>query len=85
MNISPKVRPFWFRCQKVLPLVYDDSLSYYEVLCKLKDKLNEVIGFINDSVVDLIEPMVEEIISKFFATAVYNAADEEIEFTVEEE
>lgn len=22
-------------CQKVLPLVYDDSLSYYEVLCKL--------------------------------------------------
>lgn len=32
---------FW--CQKVLPLVYDDSLSYYEVLCKLKQKLNEVI------------------------------------------
>lgn len=22
-------------CQKVLPLVYDDSLSYYEVICKL--------------------------------------------------
>lgn len=26
----------WF-CQKVLPLVYDESLSYYEVLCKLTD------------------------------------------------
>lgn len=32
---------FW--CFKVLPLVYDDSLSYYEVLCKMKKKLNEMI------------------------------------------
>lgn len=32
---------FW--CYKVLPLVYDDSLSYYEVLCKVVTKLNEVI------------------------------------------
>lgn len=28
-------------CQKVLPLVYDDSLSYYEVLCKTLGYLNE--------------------------------------------
>lgn len=26
---------FHFYCQHVLPLVYDESLSYYEVLCKL--------------------------------------------------
>lgn len=37
---------FW--CFKVLPLVYDDSLSYYEVLCKVVDKLNEVIGSMNE-------------------------------------
>ena len=36
-----------FYCQKVLPLVYDDSLSYYEFLCKLFEKLNEVIGTVN--------------------------------------
>ena len=30
-------------CQKILPLVYDESLSYYEVLCKVQHKLNEVI------------------------------------------
>ena len=30
-------------CYKVLPLVYDDSLSYYEVLCKVVKKLNELI------------------------------------------
>lgn len=28
-------------CQTVLPAVYDDSLSYYEVLCKVVTRLNE--------------------------------------------
>ena len=37
------MREFGFWCQKVLPLVYDESLSYYEVLCKIRDKLNELI------------------------------------------
>jgi hypothetical protein len=40
-----KVR-FW--CFKVLPLVYDDSLSYYEVLCKVVAKLNEMIDAMQD-------------------------------------
>lgn len=35
---------FRFWCQKVLPLVYDDSLSYYEVLCKVVDYLNKLIA-----------------------------------------
>lgn len=34
---------FTFWCQKVLPLVYDNSLSYYEVLCKVVEYLNRVI------------------------------------------
>lgn len=34
-------------CQKVIPLVYDDSLSYYEVLCKLQAKMNEIIEEVN--------------------------------------
>lgn len=36
---------YW--CNKILPLVYDDSLSYYEVLCKTSAKLNEVIESTN--------------------------------------
>ena len=35
-------------CQKVLPLVYDESLSYYEVLCKVIQKLNELIKINNN-------------------------------------
>lgn len=38
-----KILPFKFWCQKVLPLIYDDSLSYLEVLCKVTAKLNELI------------------------------------------
>lgn len=34
---------FKFWCQKVLPLVYDDSLSYYEILCKVVDYINKLI------------------------------------------
>lgn len=48
---------FW--CQKVLPLVYDNSLSYYEVLLKLKNKLNEVIKYTNE-IPDYIDKKVIE-------------------------
>lgn len=41
------MQTFHFWCQKVLPLVYEDSLSYLEVLCKVVDKLNEVIETTN--------------------------------------
>lgn len=34
-------------CQKVLPLVYDDSVSYYELLGKVLQYLNDVISNIN--------------------------------------
>lgn len=37
-----------FICQKVLPLVYDESLSYYEVLAKLTNYVNEMIESVNN-------------------------------------
>lgn len=39
----PELKCFRFWCYKVLPLVYDDSLSYYEVLCKVVDYINKLI------------------------------------------
>ena len=41
-----------FICQKVLPVTYDNSLSYYEVLCKFVHTLNDVISNINGLVAD---------------------------------
>ena len=37
-----------FFCQKILPAVYDDSLSYYEVLNRINQKLNETIDSVNN-------------------------------------
>lgn len=42
-----ELTPFAFWCQKVMPAVLDDSLSFYEVLCKLTAKLNAAIETIN--------------------------------------
>lgn len=42
------IKPLSFWVQKVLPLVYDDSLSYYEVLEKCVWKLNELIEQTNN-------------------------------------
>ena len=39
----PELKHFRYWCYKVLPLVYDDSLSYYEVLCKVVDYINKLI------------------------------------------
>lgn len=39
----PTLRHFRFWCYKVLPLVYDNSLSYYEVLCKVVKYINDLI------------------------------------------
>lgn len=59
---------FW--CQKVLPLVYDDSLSYYELLCKVvkhlndnTDAINVLIEFFNSyaaEIKEVIEEMLED-------------------------
>lgn len=35
--------PFIYYCQKVIPLAFDESLSYYEQLCHLTAKIKEVI------------------------------------------
>ena len=37
---------FWV--QKTLPLVYDDSLTYYELLAKVVAKINEIVSIVNE-------------------------------------
>ena len=45
--MSEKIKPFRIWTQAILPLVYDDSLSYYELLCKVIDKVNDTIELAN--------------------------------------
>lgn len=51
-----KFKEFRFWCNKVLPLTYDDSLSYYEVLCKTVNILNNALGTLND-VTDAVDEL----------------------------
>lgn len=56
MLLPNGMRHFRFWCQKVLPLVYDDSLSYYEVLCKVVEYINHLIDedrIIEDNLIEL--------------------------------
>ena len=69
MNVNTLHR-FKFWCQKVLPLVYDDSLSYYEVLCKVVEYINKLIDedkLIEENITELQEELtqVQEWINNF--------------------
>ena len=62
-NTPCPVKPlkhFRFWCQKVLPLVYDDSLSYYEVLCKVVTYINQIIDSENQ-IIENVEQLKEEL------------------------
>ena len=56
-NLTPhtyyNLPPFKAWCQKVLPLVYDDSLSYYELLCKMLDYLNKMLVDLQNMGIDI--------------------------------
>lgn len=60
MGVIDKTPLFRFWCQKVLPLVYDDSLSYYELLCKIVDYLNHVIAD-NNAIIDELDELKQEL------------------------
>lgn len=62
LNGYSGVSTFRFWCQKILPIVYDDSLSYYELLNKVVVYLNHVIedlGVTEDNVEILRDKFVE--------------------------
>ena len=65
MSINNPIRgEFRFWCQKVLPLVYDDSLSYYELLCK-------VVKYLNYTMADVVKlsddfDKLEEYVKNYF-------------------
>ena len=73
MGDYKSLQPFRFWCQKVLPLVYDDSLSYYELLCKVVDYLNkamEDVETLHGDVTNLHTAYVElqDYVNNYFST-----------------
>lgn len=63
------LKPLRYWCHKILPLVYDDSLSYYELLCRVVAKLNETIEFTNayydNFGIQIADPMLWDITKQY--------------------
>lgn len=54
-SIYKETGSFRHWCYKVLPLVYDDSLSYYELLCKVVKAIGDVISNVDGVREDMIK------------------------------
>lgn len=67
-----------YHCQKILPLVYDDELSYYEYLCKLTDTMNKIIDNINDEFKSLVSQKIDEFFNDMMVDAIYKEDEETI-------
>lgn len=63
---------------KILPLTYDDSLSYYEQVCKLTDKMNEIVDFINGDISERIQQYIDERFDNLMINAIYDESTETI-------
>lgn len=77
-NISPLTG---FYCQKILPLTYDNSLSYYEQLCKTTHKVNEVIQLINGDITKSLQEYIDQHFNELMINASYDESTKTILFT----
>lgn len=68
MDTVNMLNPMRFYCQPILPLVYDESLSYYETLCKVVGHLNTT----GETVNKLNEGLTNEIADRQKADALLN-------------
>ena len=75
MSNIEKVK-FW--CHKVIPLIYDDSLSYYEVVCKVAYAINEVIGNLEKDET-AIETLITEVAKKFDTANIVQTTGENVD------
>ena len=59
--------PVFPLCQESLPAVFDDSLSYYEAVCKVAGSFNKLVEYVNTSLegfVDSSQEYTDEAIAK---------------------
>lgn len=81
MQPTSTVADFKFWCQKVLPLVYDDSLSYYEVLNKMVVYLNQVIDNINADTANVAELEDDFLLLQTYVNNFFDDIDQLVTYT----
>lgn len=70
----------WKRTQSILPLVFDDSMSYYEAVARLVNTVNQLITLINGGIDENLKEYIDERFDKLMINVIYDAKTETIIF-----
>ena len=75
MSYSEKIIPCTYS-QKVIPLAFDESLSYYEQICRINKKVNELISIFNEQLTDELQKYIDERFNDIMLDTMYDAETE---------
>ena len=68
----------WNKTQSILPLVFDDSISYYEAVSRLVFTVNQLIALINGSVDEILKDYIDSRFDNLMINAIYDEKTETI-------
>lgn len=68
----------WNKTQSILPLVFDDSISYYEAVSRLVFTVNQLISLINGSVDENLKDYIDSRFDNLMINAIYDEKTETI-------
>lgn len=68
----------WNKTQSILPLVFDDSISYYEAVSRLIFTVNQLIALINGSVDEILKDYIDSQFDNLMINAIYDEKTETI-------
>lgn len=68
---------------EAVPTVYDDSLSFYEVVSKLQYNVNMLTDYVNGVWSSKTDTLIKDMLSKAFMNASYDENTETIKYVFE--
>lgn len=79
-----KIKNLDYRIQKILPLLYDDTISYEELLYSITNKMNEIIDYANGELNQAIIDYINQQFNNMFINAAYDSDTETIRLYLDE-
>lgn len=79
-----KIKNLDYRIQKILPLLYDDTISYEELLYSITNKMNEIIDYANGELNQAIIDYINQQFNNMFINAAYDSETETIRLYLDE-
>lgn len=67
-----------YKNQSILPLVFDDSISYYEAISRLIYTVNQLVLLINNSIDENLKSYVDSKFDSLMINAIYDEETETI-------